>query len=108
MEQMSYMNGTNVEGITKFTNKIGKEVYDIINFPAKGTFEAVGEAQNYLKKKYVIGSMERGLPIGFADITKYDYVSKWTKMDTHEHKLLSGVIISEDFREGDVTIIFWK
>jgi len=49
--------------------------------------------------------MERDAPIGFSN--KYNRISKWWNMTRDEHKLLDGVMISDDFREGGVTILFF-
>jgi len=86
------------------------EVVYAVEFVPSGTFGAISNAQSYLKDMgYTIGSMEGGMPIGFADGDKFDYVSKWTKMDRSEHKTLDGAIIPDpEFREGGVIILFFS
>jgi hypothetical protein len=87
----------------------GLKVEHAVEFEACGTFCAINKAQSFLRELgYTIGSMERNNPIGFADDEKYGYVSKWNNMNPTEHKLLDGVIISNDFREGGVKILFFN
>lgn len=77
-----------------------------IEFVPSGTFSAVHAAESYLSDMdYTAGSMERDAPIGFSN--KYNRISKWWNMTRDEHKLLDGVMISDDFREGGVTILFF-
>jgi hypothetical protein len=88
---------------------MNRPVIKSIIVEAKGTFLAFHEAENLLKEEgYTIGSMCLNEPIGFADGEKYKYISKWYNMDREEHMLLDGVIISDDFREGGVEILYLK
>jgi hypothetical protein len=88
---------------------MNRPVIKSIIIEAKGTFSAFYEAQSLLKEEgYTVGSMCRDEPIGFADGEKYDYVSKWYNMNREEHMLLDGVMISDDFREGGVEILYLK
>jgi hypothetical protein len=50
--------------------------------------------------------MCRNEPIGFADNDVYDYVAKWYNIDVSDRLKLDGVMISDDFREGDVEVLF--
>lgn len=76
-------------------------------FPAAGTFQAYYNAEARLKELgYVVGSMCRNEPIGFADDDTYDYVAKWYNIDRDDRLRLDGVMVSEDFREGSVEILF--
>lgn len=81
-----------------------------VEFVPSGTFGAIGAAQKYLKEMgYITGSMEGGNPIGFADGSQYDYVSKWWNMNRSEHEMLDGAIVPlPGFREGGVLILFFK
>jgi hypothetical protein len=88
---------------------MNRPVIKSIIIEAKGTFSAFYEAQSLLKEEgYTVGSMCRDEPIGFADGEKYDYVSKWYNMNGDEKLLLDGVMISDDFREGGVEILYLK
>jgi hypothetical protein len=49
-----------------------------------------------------------GEPIGFACGEKYNYISKWYNMRSDEHNKLDGVMISDDWREGSVDVIWFN
>lgn len=87
---------------------LGREILHTEEFPAAGTFQAFYNAEARLKDLgYTTGSMARTEPIGFADADKYDYVAKWYRISPEEKALLDGVMVSKDFREGGVTIVFF-
>jgi hypothetical protein len=88
---------------------LGREITTILEFTSTGTFTAIREAEEYLKENgYTVGSMCRNEPIGFANSAKYEYVAKWYNIDVKDRKHLDGVIISNDFREGNVQILFFN
>ena len=90
-------------------NYLGRDVVKKVNIKVEGTFSSVYEAEIQLRKMgYTIGSMSGGQPIGFACGEKYGYISKWYNMNPEEHNLLDGVMISKDWREGSVDIIWFK
>jgi hypothetical protein len=87
---------------------LGREILHTEEFAPAGTFQAFYNAERRLKELgYTTGSMCRSEPIGFADGEKYDYVSKWYNMNQTEKNMLDGVMVSDDFREGGVTIVFF-
>lgn len=91
------------------TTYLGREITRRDNVKVEGTFKSVYEAEDRLRKMgYVIGSMSGNQPIGFACGEKYDYISKWYNMTPEEHNLLDGVMISSDWREGSVEIIWFN
>lgn len=91
------------------TTYLGREITRRDNVKVEGTFMSFYEAEKRLRKMgYTIGSMCGGEPIGFACKEKYNYISKWYNMNPDEHKLLDGVMISGDWREGSVEIIWFK
>lgn len=90
-------------------NYLGREVVKSVNVKVEGTFKSVYEAEKQLRELgYSIGSMCGGEPIGFACGEKYDYISKWYNMTGAEHNLLDGVMVSNDWREGSVDIIWFN
>ena len=90
-------------------NYLGRDVVKKVNVKVEGTFKSVYEAEKQLRELgYRIGSMSGGQPIGFACGEKYSYISKWYNMDRDEHNLLDGVMISDDWREGSVDIIWFN
>lgn len=87
---------------------LGREILHTEALPPAGTFKAFYAAEGRLKELgYTVGSMCRQEPIGFADGDKYGYVAKWYNMNQSEKNMLDGVMISDDFREGGVTIVFF-
>jgi hypothetical protein len=87
---------------------LGREILYTEEFAPAGTFQAYYKAEQRLKDLgYTVGSMCRTEPIGFADADKYDYVSKWYNMNRDEKDLLDGVMVSDDFREGGATLVFF-
>ena len=85
----------------------GRRIKKIINFEACGTFGAITKAEEYLKKRgYTVGSMCHNLPIGFAK--GYKYIAKWRNIPPSEYYKLDGILVSEDFREGGVQILFYE
>ena len=90
-------------------NYLGRDVVKKVNIKVEGTFASVSEAEKQLREmKYTIGSMSGNQPIGFACGEKYRYISKWYNMNSDEHNLLDGVMISDDWREGSVNIIWFN
>ena len=88
---------------------LGREIAATKEFTSTGTFTAIREAEEYLRENgYTVGSMCRNEPIGFADAENYKYVAKWYNINVEDRKLLDGVIISNDFREGNVQILFFN
>jgi hypothetical protein len=88
---------------------LGRDVVKKVNIKVEGTFSSVYEAEKQLRELgYRIGSMSWNQPIGFACGEKYDYISKWYNMTSEEHNLLDGVMISDDWREGSVDIIWFN
>jgi len=87
---------------------LGKQIAKTELIKGRGeSFTAYTDVKNKLKKKYTIGSMEGRYPIGFAD-KKYKYVSKWSNINIEDKKLLNGIIVSDDFRNGDALIVYFK
>lgn len=88
---------------------LGREILYTEEFPAAGTFRAYYAAEARLKDLgYQVGSMCRDEPIGFADGDKYTYVAKWYNIDRADREKLDGLMLSTDFREGAVQIIFFN
>jgi len=87
---------------------LDREILHTETFPPAGTFSAFYSAEKRLKELgYVTGSMCRTEPIGFADADVVSYVAKWYNIDKEDKGKLDGVMASDDFREGGVTIVFF-
>ena len=91
----------------KYEEYLGRPVVHEVSFPAGGTFDAIGKAEDFLKDLgYARGSMSGGDPIGFAQ--GVDYIAKWYNIPKEDRARLDGVIIPEhDFREGGVRVLFF-
>ena len=86
----------------------GREVETRIVFKKKGTFENYYMAKNWLHENgYSDGSMARDLPIGLLKEENI-LIAKWGNLTKEEISELDGVMISDDFREGNVEIIIFK
>ena len=85
----------------------GREIESRQTFKVKGTFDSFYKASEWVKDNgYSQGSMARTMPIG---LMKGDYdIAKWYNLDKEDIKGLDGVMISNDFREGEVEIIIFK
>jgi hypothetical protein len=92
------------------------KVYSVKKFPKidvaneDDTFGPITAAEDWLKQNgYIKGSMQRDAPIGFADASKYNYISKWRNMNPKDWESLDGVIIPDpEFREGGAILLFFK
>lgn len=103
--------------ISDLYEPIGKKVLYVQTFeprithdqggPTPEIFSAYHKAETWLKELgYLSGSMERCQPIGFAPAKYCDYISKWTNMNGADRRQLHGVILSDDFRTGEVCVVF--
>ena len=82
------------------------DVVYAVEFVSMKTFDAYYKTESYLEDMgYIVGDMQRNNPIGFSDEFR---IPKWDKMSSEEQSQLDGVIISDDFREGNVTILWFK
>lgn len=71
-------------------------------------FLAWYKAQEYLATfHYVWGSMDGDNPVGFM-LGVYRAPQKWHNLDKDDKFKLDGIIISDDFRHGDIKIIFFE
>lgn len=85
----------------------GRPVKERKTFYEKGTFNSMYRAKEWLSENgYSYGSTARDLPIG---LMKGDFeISKWYNLDDSDIKELDGVMISNDFREGAVELLFFN
>jgi len=91
------------------TTYLGREITRRDNVKVEGTFQSFYEASKRLMGMgYIMGSMCGDEPIGFADADKYEYIAKWRNIDPSDRVKVDGVMISSDWREGSVEIIWFK
>ena len=87
---------------------LGRKIKATRTFKANGTFKAFHEAEQAVSEMgFVSGSMQRNAPIGLMDSETCCSVSKWRNMSDTEHTELDGLILSDDFREGDVVVVMF-
>jgi hypothetical protein len=85
-----------------------RKVKQEITFKEDGTFNSVNAARAWLRLNgYVDGSMCRDMPIGFVK-GEYDLPQKWKNMSDSDIEQLDGVVLSNDFREGSVTVLIFE
>lgn len=104
--------------ISDLYRPIGKKVLYVHTFKPKNppgmdfvgepiSFSAFYKAEEWLKELgYLTGSMDGKSPIGFAPAAETDYISKWHNMTGWDTQRLHGVILSDDFRGGEVHVVF--
>mgnify|MGYP001388052133 CR=1 FL=1 len=87
----------------------GREIIKEVKIESCGTFKAISKAEEILEKEgYTWGPVCCNEPIGFAKKTLTSYIAKWRNIPAIEYFKLSGIIVSEDFREGGVEILYFK
>jgi hypothetical protein len=76
-------------------------------FNTSGDFKAYYAASKQLAEAgFSIGEMQSDNPIGFKE-GKFD-IAKWDHLSSDDKKKLSGILRSEDFRAGPVTIVYYS
>jgi len=90
---------------------LGREIKKQMNFKEEGTFQSFYCAQDWLRKSgYVYGSSCINSPIAVVkgeNFDSYKLPEKWKNFNNEEIASVDGVIISRDFREGQVTVIIF-
>jgi len=77
-------------------------------FKEEGTFESFYAAENWLNKNgYSYGSMCYPQPIAVVK-GEYNLPEKWKNFSAAQKSLVDGIITSDDFREGEVTVILYN
>jgi hypothetical protein len=70
-------------------------------------FVALRKAEEYLRMNaFQWGSLDGDNPVGFM-FGQYKVPQKWSNMSPEDKKKLDGVLISDDFRNGDVKVIIF-
>ena len=86
----------------------GKAVISRSDFKPGTDFQAYNEAVDYARSMNLnCGSMQREAPVALADADKVGSIAKWRNIDQAEYPGLSGVILGEDKRNGEVSVILF-
>jgi len=90
---------------------LGRKIKKQATFKDVGTFKSFYVAKSWaIKSGYVHGSMCMDMPIALKKgktFEKYDLPEKWKNFTDEDIASVDGVIISRDFREGEVTVILF-
>lgn len=71
-------------------------------------FLAWHKAEEFLKLNgFKFGSLDQDNPVGFM-LGEYRLPQKWHNLDKDDKFKLNGILISDDFRHGDIKIIFFE
>lgn len=85
----------------------GKEIKTEVQFEIKGTFESLYAAESWCKKNgYSYGSLARNEPVAIMK-GEYEIPQKWYNISDEGRKLIDGLMLSDDFREGSVKIVLF-
>jgi hypothetical protein len=85
--------------------RVAKETKE---FKADGTFESLRAAQLWLTTNgYSYGSLCRDEPVAIMK-GDYDIPQKWRNIHDSFKNKVDGVILSNDFIEGSVTVILYN
>ncbi len=95
----------------KIAEMAGKEVDSSTLYPillGEGNdFKNIHTASDRLRDEgYSLGSMCRDEPIAFAKGERY--IAKWRNIGYEDYPKMDGVLMSSDFRNGEVTIVYFK
>src|ERR1700743_159131 len=89
---------------------LGRKVREekIFIWGKKTPFGALYEAAQWLHDRgFYEGSLSHPEPIGFV-VGKYTLPQKWHNLSKEDKAQLSGIISSDNFREGNVKVIFFE
>jgi len=90
-----------------FAKACGKEIAQIIDFPATGTFSAYHNAEGMADGLgYVVGRLCCDAPVPIAK--NISYIAKWYNIEPHHRSRIEGGMVSEDFREGAVSLVIFE
>lgn len=93
---------------------LGRPVKEVLHFKEPGTFKSYWAACGWLNKNgYSFGSTSVNRQSGGKQpvaVTKgeYDLPQKWHNLSKQEQESVIAVIDSDDYREGEVRIIFFE
>ena len=80
----------------------------IKSFKVDGTFESLYAAERFAKDNgYNYGSLCGNNPVALVK-GDYDLPQKWKNFNRLEKNMAHGVMLSTDFREGEVTVVFYE
>lgn len=95
----------------KYVAEIGKPVREEKLFKAPAgddDFTAINNARTYIKSLgYNAGSMCQDAPIALSK-SRTGTIAKWWNIDRKDYPLIDGLLLSDDFRGGDVLVVLFE
>jgi hypothetical protein len=86
---------------------LGRPVKQFHSFEESGTFNSYYKALKWLSDNgYKYGSTSIGNPMPVMK-DKYEIHQKWYNLTEGQRKNVDGVVISDDWREGEVKVILF-
>ena len=87
---------------------LGRIVKSRLDFTEPGTFQSRYAAQRYLTDYgFDYGSLDVPNPVAFVK-GEYELPWKWHNINSAGKELIDGVMVSNDWREGTVTLVFFE
>ncbi len=94
--------------VQQLETQVGKTIKDVKVFEVEGTFNSKYAAEKWLHDNgYSYGSSERENPIAVMK-GEYELPQKWSNISKMGKEVVDAVIVSDDFREGSVSVIIFS
>jgi hypothetical protein len=94
---------------------LGRVIKTELSFKVDGTFESLYAAQRWLhQNNYSYGSTSvnrttgQPLPVPIQHGEYYTFAQKWNNISKEERLTVDGVIVSNDFREGETKVYLFN
>jgi hypothetical protein len=94
---------------------LGRDIKKELSFKVDGTFESLYAAQRWLhENNYSYGSTSvsrstgQMLPVPIQVGKYYAFAQKWNNISKEERMTVDGVMVSNDFREGEVKVYLFN
>ena len=85
-----------------------REAIEVKTFKVNGTFESLYAAQRWLSEKgYEYGSLCGREPVALTK-GEYNLPQKWKNFSKSDENIADGLMLSMDFREGEVNVFIFK
>ncbi len=94
----------------EMAQRIGKTVNHMMVFQASSqqSFVALRQAEQALRERgYSYGVLCGDEPVALLN-TRGRRIAKWKNIDPSEYPLLDGMLVSDDFRDGNVSLVLFS
>jgi len=95
--------------IDRWCEMLNKSAKTVHHFSFDGTdFSAYHEAEKFVKRAgFKMGSMCEDYPIALSANPNMEYIGKWRNIDRTEWNKIDGLMISTNFRNSHVAVVFY-